>query len=96
VSGNSKKAIKPESPATEEAAETDGAALAGDDGAPDPEAPGTGIKPAAAQAPEEDKLAFTGNSTLAVIGGGVVVALIGFVVLSATRRRRPRATHYYQ
>jgi len=26
----------------------------------------------------------------------VVVALIGFVILSATRRRRPRATHYYQ
>jgi hypothetical protein len=26
----------------------------------------------------------------------VVVALIGFVILSASRRRRPRATHYYQ
>jgi hypothetical protein len=95
LTGNSKKSIKPESP-SEELAEADGAALAGDDGAPDPDPPGAGIKPAAAQVPEEDKLAFTGNSTLAVIGGGVVIALIGFVILSATRRRRPRATHYYQ
>jgi hypothetical protein len=99
LTGNSGKKIKPQSAATEaNADEPDeaGAALAGDDGAPDPETPGTGIKPAAAQSPETDKLALTGNSTLAVIAGGVVVALIGFVILSASRRRRPRATHYYQ
>jgi len=93
LTGNSGKKVKPQSPATADEA---GAALAGDDGAPDPETPGTGIKPAAAQTPDADKLALTGNSTLAVIAGGVVVALIGFVILSATRRRRPRATHYYQ
>jgi hypothetical protein len=30
-----------------------------------------------------------------MIGGGTVVLLIGFVVLSATRRRRPRP-HWHQ
>jgi hypothetical protein len=91
LTGNN-KVIKPEAPESGES--IDGAALAQDDGAPDPDPPGTGIKPAAAQTPEADKLALTGNNKLAVIGGGVVIALIGFVVLSATRRRRPRA-HYY-
>ncbi len=64
-----------------------------DDGAPDPD-PGSNIEPAAAKA-DEDKLAFTGTSTAAMIGGGTVVLLIGFVILSATRRRRPRP-HWHQ
>ena len=64
-----------------------------DDGAPDPD-PGADIEPVAAKA-DDDKLAFTGTSTAAMIGGGTVVLLIGFVVLSATRRRRPRP-HWHQ
>jgi hypothetical protein len=64
-----------------------------DDGAPDPD-PGTNIEPVAAKS-DEGKLAFTGSSTAAMIGGGTVVLLIGFVILSATRRRRPRP-HWHQ
>lgn len=63
-----------------------------DDGAPDPD-PGSNIEPVAAKSSDQGKLAFTGTSTAAMIGGGTVVLLIGFVILSATRRRRP---HYHQ
>jgi hypothetical protein len=85
----SKKAAKPK----KSAEGTDITIDPEDNGAPDPD-PGSNIEPVAAKA-DEDKLAFTGTSTAAMIGGGTVVLLIGFVILSATRRRRPRP-HWHQ
>ena len=80
----------------EPAEEADAPALSsadGDDGAPDPDPVPQDNAIAAAQN-SSDKLALTGTSTVAVIGGGLVVALIGFVIYNATRRRRPR-THWH-
>jgi hypothetical protein len=77
------------------AEETDAPALTyGDDGAPDPDPVPQDNAIAAAQNTDDGKLALTGTSTVAVIGGGLVALLIGFVVVSATRRRRPR-THWH-
>jgi hypothetical protein len=65
----------------------------GDDGAPDPDPIPQDNAIAASQNSGGGKLALTGTSTVAVIGGGLVVMLIGFVIFNATRRRRPR-THW--
>ena len=67
--------------------------LTGDDGAPDPDPVPQDNAIAAAQNTDDGSLALTGSNTVAVIGGGLVVALIGFVLYHATRRRRPR-THW--
>ena len=64
----------------------------GDDGAPDP-VPAAEAGNLIAEPPADDDkggLALTGSNAMAAVGGGSVLLLIGFVVLSATRRRRPR------
>ncbi len=89
-----KKDTRKSTSTEEESAETDAPALsAGDDGAPDPDPVPQDNAIAAAQTSDDGKLALTGTSTVAVIGGGLVVLLIGFVIYSATRSRRPR-THW--
>jgi hypothetical protein len=81
-------------PAKEDATEEDdGPVLSSDDGAPDPDPVVQDNAIVASQNSDDGKLALTSSSTLAVVGGGAVVLLIGFVIFSATRRRRPR-THW--
>ncbi len=72
--------------------ETDAPELSsGDDGAPDPDpAPQDNAIAAAQNTDDDGRLALTGANTVALVGGGLVALLIGFVIVSATRRRRPR------
>ena len=88
LTGEKKPAAKAETEETDDPAVT-----TGDDGAPDPDPVPQDNAIAAAQNSDDGNLALTGTSTVAVIGGGLVVLLIGFVIFSATRSRRPR-THW--
>jgi LPXTG-motif cell wall-anchored protein len=64
-----------------------------DDGAPDANQKDADVvaEPAAEPAKSGDKLALTGANSIAVMGGGVILVLLGFAALGITRRRRARA-----
>jgi hypothetical protein len=64
----------------------------GDSGAPDPNQDTVQVaEPAAASAKSSSKLALTGYNSIALVGGGVLLVLLGLVIMSSTRRRRARA-----
>ena len=46
--------------------------------------------PAAAK--QSGPLALTGSNTVAFVGGGAILLLVGLVVMAMTRRRRPNST----
>jgi hypothetical protein len=63
-----------------------------DSGAPDPNQDTTQVaEPVAAAAKSGSKLALTGYNSIALVGGGVLLVLLGLVTMSVTRRRRARA-----
>jgi hypothetical protein len=83
-----KKAAKPA--ATKSKAATDNTYDTAAD--PDQTAAGAKVDAAPAAGKKDSKLALTGTNTFKVIGGGVLLLVIGLVVLTVTRRRRPRNT----
>ncbi|MDX6302509.1 MAG: hypothetical protein QOF53_3723, partial [Nocardioidaceae bacterium] len=47
-------------------------------------------EPAADSTKSGSKLALTGYNSIAIVGGGVLLVLLGLVITSSTRRRRAR------
>jgi hypothetical protein len=85
-----RKAAQAEPASTDEAVQEQDAS---DSGQPAAQEQDQQTADAASPAASSKPLALTGTNTLVIIGGGAVLQIIGLLVFSTTRRRRP---HYWR